>query len=71
MLIGEFIVAVLLAVCKWAGVPLWLTYGSLPYLTFAVVFYSAFEACRRLLSVYDIRLHGAHPHDEQKHRHRR
>ncbi len=71
MLLGELAVAVLLTVSKWAGAPLWLTYGSLPYLTFGVVFYSGFEACRRLMTVYDIRLHGALPHDEQKHRHRR
>ena len=59
-----------LSLLKLAGFPPGLLYGATPYLTFAVVLYSGYEACRRLMSVYDIRRPGAHA-DEQDHRHRR
>jgi len=70
MVLTTVLFSVVVSILHWAGVPLWLTYGSIPYFTFAIVFYSGFEACRRLLGVYDIRLKGG-PSDEQDHRHRR
>jgi hypothetical protein len=55
---------------KWAGVPPIRLLEAYPWLTVAAVVFSGYEACRRLFSVYDIRLHGAHA-DEQNHRNRR
>lgn len=71
MVLATVAVSIVLAVLKWLGVPPRLLVDVLPYLTFGIVLYSGFEACRYLQSAYDIRLHGAHHHDEQNHRHRR
>jgi hypothetical protein len=70
MLAATIVFSIVLSALKWLGVPLWLTYGSVPYATFAIFIWSGYEAFRLLLSAYDIRLNGAH-HDEQNHRHRR
>ena len=55
---------------KWLGVPPETLAATHPYLTFAFIIYSGYEACRQLFSIYDIRLQGGHS-GEQDHRHRR
>jgi uncharacterized membrane protein YoaT (DUF817 family) len=70
MIFSMIVLGLSLAILQWAGVPNGRLYDAIPYLTFVLVVYSSWEACRYLLSAYDIRLHGAHA-DEQNHRHRR
>ncbi|MEQ1917640.1 MAG: hypothetical protein ABL955_00450 [Elusimicrobiota bacterium] len=55
---------------KWLGFPPGYILDVMPYMTFGIVLYSGYEACRRLLIIYDIRLPGG-PAGEQDHRHRR
>ncbi len=71
MLLSTIALAIVLSLLKRLGLPPRLILGAMPYLTFAIVLYSGYEACRRLLGVYDIRLQGEELPDEQNHRHRR
>ena len=70
MVLSIIMLAIALSLLKWAGLPARLLFGAMPYVTLAIVVYSGYEACRRLLSVYDIRFPGERS-DEQNHRHRR
>ena len=70
MVLTTLALGAVLSILRELGLPPKYIYNIMPYLTFGVLIYSGYEACRRLLSVYDIRLPGAH-HDEQNHRHRR
>jgi hypothetical protein len=70
MVLSTIALGFVLSLLKWAGMPPGYGLDAMPYLTFGIVIYSGYEACRRLLSVYDIRLQGEHS-DEQDHRHRR
>jgi len=70
MVLTTVALAIVLGILKWLGMPPGWGFAAMPYLTFGIVIYSSYEACRRLAIVYDIRLHGAPP-DEQDHRHRR
>lgn len=55
---------------RWAGVPPELMLKAYPWLTLAALVFGGYEAFRRLLLIYDIRLQGDHS-GEQNHRHRR
>jgi hypothetical protein len=70
MVLSTIALAIILTFLKWLGLPPGVIYDAMPYLTFGIVVYSGFEACRRLFFVYDIRVPGG-PSDEQIHRHRR
>jgi hypothetical protein len=70
MTLASLALGVVVAVLREFGFPRGWIYNAMPALSFILVVYSGYEACRRLLLIYDIRLHGAH-HDEQNHRHRR
>lgn len=70
MVLSTIALGIVLSALKWLGVPPRLLLAAMPYLTFGIVLYSGYEACRRLLGVYDIRLQGG-PAGEQDHRHRR
>lgn len=70
MVLSTVALALVLGILKWLGMPAGWGYNAMPYLTFGIVIYSSYEACRRLGLVYDIRLRGEHS-GEQDHRHRR
>ena len=70
MVLSTVALAIVISSLKWLGLPPGYILDAMPYLTFGIVLYSSYEACRRLLNVYDIRLRGGHS-DEQDHRHRR
>lgn len=70
MLGATIVFSLVLGTLKYVGVPLWITYGSVPYATMAIYIWSGWAAFRWMHDAYDIRVHGAH-HDEQNHRHRR
>ncbi len=70
MILSTIALAIILASLKWLGLPPSRIYDAMPYLTLGLLVYSTFEACRQLQNVYDIRLRGAPP-GEQNHRHRR
>ena len=70
MVLATLVFGIIAALLKWVGVPRSLIYDATPYVTLALVVYSGYEACRRLLLIYDIRLQGDHS-GEQNHRHRR
>ena len=67
---AEAVKYALLAASRQAGASSTFLFTVFPWLTFAAVVFSGLEASRRLLIVYDIRLHGAHT-GEQNHRHGR
>ena len=70
MVLSTVGLGIVLAALKWVGFPPRYILDAMPYLTFGIVLYSGYEACRRLFDVYDIRLPGG-SHGEQNHRHRR
>ena len=70
MVVAMLALGICLSLSQQLGLSNDVIYGAMPYLTFLILVFSIWEACRYLLSAYDIRLHGAH-HDEQNHRHRR
>ncbi len=63
------VLGTLVAFLKWLGVPGGFFVDIMPYLTTAIGLYGGYEASRRVIAVYDIKLPGAHR--EQDHRHRR
>ena len=67
MLLLTAAMGVTLSLLKWAGVPSRHLFGATPYLTFGIVIYSGYEACRRLFGVYDIRLQEGGLSGEQNH----
>ncbi len=71
MTLASLALGVVVTVLRYLGLPKGLVFDAMPALSFLLVIYSGYEACRRLLLIYDIRLHGAHHPDEQNHRHRR
>jgi hypothetical protein len=70
MVLSTVALGAFLGVLNWLGLPTAYSVASVPYFTLLILIYSGYEAFRRLLIVYDIRLHGG-PSDEQIHRHRR
>ncbi len=70
MVLSTIALGIVLSALKWLGLPPRMMLDAMPYLTFGIVLYSSYEACRQLFSIYDIRLMGAHS-GEQNHRHRR
>lgn len=70
MLAGTVVLGAVVAVLKAVGVPGAWFFHIMPLLTTALALYSGYEASRRVIDVYDIRIPGAH-HREQDHRHRR
>ena len=69
MTLSAIALGIALAFLKWLGLPPRFIFDAMPYLTLGLVIYSGYEASRRLMSVYDIRLQGGH-NGEQNHRHR-
>ncbi len=70
MILSTIALGIVLGALKWLGMPPHYGLVTMPYTTFGIIVYSSYEACRQLLGVYDIRLHGGHA-GEQDHRHRR
>jgi hypothetical protein len=70
MVLAMVALGIVLGALKWLGMPPAYGVASIPYFTLVILIYSGYEACRYLMSVYDIRLQGGHS-GEQDHRHRR
>ena len=71
MVLSTLALGIVLAVLRWVGLPPHWIFNAMPYITLALLIYSGYESCRRLMHVYDIRLQQGGASGEQNSRQRR